>query len=62
MSKPCRVSDAIRDIKVDRAAFEDALRKLLEQPPAPRALISQKVERQRRQARIRAKLEAENIR
>jgi len=60
MKKSRDVSDSIRDVKVDRALFEGAVRKLLDQPPAPKTLISRKVERERRQARIRAKLEAEH--
>jgi len=60
MKKSREVSDSIHDVKVDRALFEDAVRRLLDQPPAPKTLISRKVERERRQARIRAKLEAEH--
>lgn len=62
MAKSSDVNDRIRSILVEREVFEAAVRRLTRTSPAPRAAISQRLERERRHARIRAKLLTEHSR
>jgi hypothetical protein len=43
MRKDREVDDKVKATQVDRAAFEDAVRKLLQTPPTSKAEISRKI-------------------
>jgi hypothetical protein len=43
MRKSRDVDDAVKAIQVDRAAFEEAVRKMLHTPPTSKAEISRKI-------------------
>jgi hypothetical protein len=43
LRKNDRVDDAVKATQVDRAAFEDAVRKLLQTPPTSKAEVSRKL-------------------